>query len=307
MFSANGDAPATAGNPPVIGVGRRMMWYPDKAAFRAGYVSGTLWDKDSIGRYSFAAGINTKAVGIGSTALGYLTNATGYYATSLGVGSQALGYAAIAAGENSSAAGNYSIAAGQQSIANGLASTAMGYQSTAGGYASTAMGYQSTAGGDYSFAMGQKSFANTNVATAIGYIDTATGHTSLAVGGGIYARSWGEVAVGTYNLDYNAAGITSINSADHVFVVGNGTSPGNRSNAMTVMKNGNVGIGMVIPTQKLDVAGTVNATSFKGDGGMLINVVNTTAAQTIACSTIVPKLTVIVPKESVLFFCCTQF
>ena len=28
------------GNPPVSGVGTRMMWYPDKAAFRAGYAGG---------------------------------------------------------------------------------------------------------------------------------------------------------------------------------------------------------------------------------------------------------------------------
>ena len=35
VFTAIGDIPATPGNVPVSGAGRRMMWYPDKAAFRA--------------------------------------------------------------------------------------------------------------------------------------------------------------------------------------------------------------------------------------------------------------------------------
>src|SRR4051812_30352673 len=64
LFSANGDVPFPVfRNPPVSGQGRRMMWYPDKAAFRAGYVSGANWDKDSIGSYSFATGSDAKAKG----------------------------------------------------------------------------------------------------------------------------------------------------------------------------------------------------------------------------------------------------
>ncbi|MBA2249132.1 MAG: hypothetical protein H0W12_02955 [Chitinophagaceae bacterium] len=54
VFTATGDIPVTPGNPPISGVGRRMMWYPGKAAFRVGYVSAAKWDKDSIGNYSFA-------------------------------------------------------------------------------------------------------------------------------------------------------------------------------------------------------------------------------------------------------------
>lgn len=56
VFTANGLVPATPGNPPVSGEGRRMMWYADKAAFRSGYVINNYWDKDSIGNYSVAAG-----------------------------------------------------------------------------------------------------------------------------------------------------------------------------------------------------------------------------------------------------------
>src|SRR6476659_1471931 len=79
VFSASNDIPVTPGNPPIGGAGRRMMWYPDKAAFRTGYVMGSEWDKDSIGIYSVAAGFGAKATGNTSISLGNATNASGAY------------------------------------------------------------------------------------------------------------------------------------------------------------------------------------------------------------------------------------
>ncbi|HWR32857.1 MAG TPA: hypothetical protein VN451_05005, partial [Chitinophagaceae bacterium] len=82
----NGDAlfrgatilPGTPGNPPTSGQGIRMMWYQDKAAFRAGYVSSTQWDKDSIGDYSFATGESNKAKGKYAAAFGISNNVSGW-------------------------------------------------------------------------------------------------------------------------------------------------------------------------------------------------------------------------------------
>ena len=68
LFSASGDTSLTPDLPPIQGAGRRMLWYSDKAAFRAGFVDGTQWD--DIGAYSFASGYNTKASGLMSTAMG---------------------------------------------------------------------------------------------------------------------------------------------------------------------------------------------------------------------------------------------
>jgi hypothetical protein len=48
---------------PDLGGGSRMMYYPGKAAFRAGSVNGTQWDNSNTGIYSFAAGYNTTASG----------------------------------------------------------------------------------------------------------------------------------------------------------------------------------------------------------------------------------------------------
>src|SRR2546428_8489714 len=41
---------------PATGTGTRMMWYPGKAAFRAGYVGGTEWEDANVGIYSTAMG-----------------------------------------------------------------------------------------------------------------------------------------------------------------------------------------------------------------------------------------------------------
>ncbi|SDH49302.1 hypothetical protein SAMN04487996_14014 [Dyadobacter soli] len=62
VFHAPGDATAGLPASPVIGEGRRMMWYADKAAFRAGYVGSddNYWDEINIGKYSFAGGYNTR-------------------------------------------------------------------------------------------------------------------------------------------------------------------------------------------------------------------------------------------------------
>src|ERR1700730_12391517 len=68
LFSAADDIPGTPAPLPTVGAGRRMMWYPDKAAFRAGYIWNTQWDNNNIGNYSFAAGNSTTASGQYSTA-----------------------------------------------------------------------------------------------------------------------------------------------------------------------------------------------------------------------------------------------
>lgn len=61
-----------------------MMWYPDKAAFRAGYITGSQWDKDNIGTYSMATGYGSTANQGYSTAMGFFSTASGLASTALG-------------------------------------------------------------------------------------------------------------------------------------------------------------------------------------------------------------------------------
>src|SRR5688500_1728883 len=55
---------------PAEGSGTRMMWYPEKAAFRAGYIDGTQWGDANIGNYSVAIGSSVRASGDNSVAMG---------------------------------------------------------------------------------------------------------------------------------------------------------------------------------------------------------------------------------------------
>ncbi len=154
LFSAIGQADLTPGNPPLQGAGRRMMWYADKAAFRAGYTSGINWDKVNIGDYSFATGLNTTASGFSSTAMGISTIASGDNSTAMGMSTTASGLRSTAIGYGTTANDDYSTAMGYGTTASGEYSTAMGYNTTASGVHSTAMGYGTTASGDRSTAMG---------------------------------------------------------------------------------------------------------------------------------------------------------
>jgi hypothetical protein len=65
---------------PATGAGTRLMWYPAKAAFRAGQVGlnrdGTQWDAAKVGTHSVALGLDPKASGIASIALGDATVAS---------------------------------------------------------------------------------------------------------------------------------------------------------------------------------------------------------------------------------------
>src|SRR6266404_2837894 len=68
-FLVNGTVDA-ASTVPNLGIGSRMIFYPGKAAFRAGYVNGTQWDNANVGLFSSAIGYGTIASGFYSTALG---------------------------------------------------------------------------------------------------------------------------------------------------------------------------------------------------------------------------------------------
>ncbi|HOY30936.1 MAG TPA: hypothetical protein PKW80_03565 [Bacteroidales bacterium] len=229
------------GEPPVSGAGTRMMWYPDKGAFRAGTVIGPNWDKDSIGYLSFAAGFDTRAKDY-STALGYATTATGVVST-------AMGFATTAYGDYSMAFGSYAFAWGDHS-------TAMGYQTIASGHITTALGDHTVAYGERSTAMGYNTYASGLTSTAIGHGTIASGDYSAAMGISTAAPSFCETVIGLYNSPYTPASMTGWNNNDRLFVIGNGSNDDTRSNAVTVLKSGNVGIGTSSPVALLHTSGT---------------------------------------------------
>ena len=91
---------------------------------------------------------------------------------------------------------------------------------------------------------------------AAGYNTKAGGKGSFAAGNELSAPSYAEAAVGTFNSAYTPLNTTSFNSNDRVFSVGNGSSSTNRSNAMTILKSGKVGLlGTTTPDDLLYLEG----------------------------------------------------
>jgi len=252
LFSALANMPLTPGLPPHQGYGRRMMWYPDKAAFRVGFVSGFQWDKDSIGNYSFAGGFDSKAKGEGSNALGYQSSSTGDFSTAVGFNAIASGFSSTALGGSTKAIGNGSTAMGIQTTASGVNSTALGWTTIASGDFSTALGYGTTAGGEFS--------------TAIGVLTSASGNGSIAMGGSTIAKGFRSTVLGVFNDSILTSNENSISSTTPLFIVGNGNNNISRSNAMTVLKNGNTGIGTNAPLSRLHV--TDSAVLFSAAGNI---------------------------------------
>jgi microcystin-dependent protein len=152
VFTA--ELPATPNYPPVSGIGNRMMWYADKAAFRVGRVSALQWDKDSVGYYSFASGLNSKAKGLSATAMGYQGTAAGISSTAIG--------------NEATANADYATAIGYKTTANGINSTAFGNTTTANAYNSTALGFQTRAMGNFSTALGVYNVTKGFSSTVIG-------------------------------------------------------------------------------------------------------------------------------------------
>ncbi len=212
-----------------LGAGAKLMWLPEKRAFRVGFLAtgaaSTYWDTDSIGIYSYASGLNTRAQGFGATASGRDTEAVGSYA--------------FASGYFSNADGNYS--------------TAMGFNTDALALGSTALGYSSDAEQNYSF--------------AAGYFAEAQAIYSVAIGNSVQAQSYSSTAIGRYNV--GGGNPDSWVLTDPVFEIGIGTGNTSRANAVTVRKNGNVGIGITAPLAELHVNGQVRfaTVEYFEDGG----------------------------------------
>ncbi|MDX9697283.1 MAG: hypothetical protein RBT49_15945, partial [Bacteroidales bacterium] len=87
---------------------------------------------------------------------------------------------------------------------------------------------------------------------AMGYKGKATGSYAIAIGNNVTAQSYSSFVTGYYNIiGGNSATPTA---TDPLFVIGNGTYiiP---SNAITVLHNGNTGIGTNSPNVKMDING----------------------------------------------------
>ena len=156
------------------------------------------------------------ATGFSSTALGEETTASGPRSTAMGYGAKATGSVSIAMGEETEASGEFAVAMGDRTVASEQSSTAFGSGTSA---------------------------INTH-ATALGESTTASGKSATSMGIGTKAESIGSLAIGRNNIAGGDAFVWQPN--DPLFEIGNG-SDAVANNALTVLKNGKVGIGTANP------------------------------------------------------------
>ncbi|HAB26668.1 MAG TPA: hypothetical protein DCE27_02040, partial [Xanthomarina gelatinilytica] len=151
------------------------------------------------------------------------------------IGSNAvdLSYSFYASNTNG-ALGDNSFSIGNEPSAIGNNSIAMGTYANASGYNSMAFGFSSDAIGENSVALGLFANASASNSIAIGYGTIADDNNSTVIG------NWNDATI----------------SSQTFIQVGNGTGSANRSNALTVLKNGNTGIGTTSPAVKLHIDGT---------------------------------------------------
>ncbi|MEO6541787.1 MAG: tail fiber domain-containing protein, partial [Ferruginibacter sp.] len=252
---------------------------------------GTL--NTASGDFSIAMGSNSNATALSAVAIGNTVNASGNYSNALGRGttasqenaiamgfnSNATALSAVAIGNTVNASGNYStafgrgttatqdntIAMGLNSNATSLSAVAIGNTVNASGNYAVAMGKSTSSSGIASFALGELSTASGQTAIAIGFGTTASGAASTSMGTITAAREYSSTSMGFFTIARSAYSLVTgiyndTSNTNRLFEIGNGTAFNARSNALTVLTNGNVGIGATNPTKQTEIIGAASAT-----------------------------------------------
>ena len=160
-------------------------------------------------------------------AAGNYSNAIGYHTRAMADYSHAEGINTIAAG----ASGAACHAEGDSSIAAGAAAHAEGSNTRAYGTASHSEGIDCTASGNYSHAGGGGCTASGNNSFVHGAACIASGHNSAAFGARTVAGADNQLVCGYSNLERDNT---------YLFIVGNGRSGAEHSNAFEVDNRGNL-------------------------------------------------------------------
>lgn len=227
---------------PVNGTQDTLFFFDiSTGAFRSGRMNGgNAWMQDSLGAFSFASGEDVRA--------------SGTHSAVFGKDSWAEGDASFAFGANARATAPQAIALGSNNEASGLGSLATGNQTDAAGQFATSMGNLTEASGSNSIATGSQTKAMGGQSTAMGIQSEAVGSYSVAMGRTTKAEAHNSTAIGRFNVGGGSP--FSWEENEPLFEIGNGDDANNLSNAMTILKNGNVGIGTHQPEEKLDVDAT---------------------------------------------------
>ncbi len=108
---------------------------------------------------------------------------------------------------------------------------------------------------NFSLIFGEESYTGNYGSMSFGYRSHSAGFWSIAMGSGAKSISRNAVALGEYNDTSNMTSSFNRVTTDPVLVVGNGFADNARSNALTILRNGRIGIGTVTPQYLLHTRG----------------------------------------------------
>ena len=142
--------------------------------------------------------------------------------------------------------------------ATGVHSKNLGRFGNSIGLGSINLGYSGTSSGAFS--------------TNIGHVGISSGQGSFNAANESEAPSFQETVLGLYATNYTPNQIATYDANDRLFNIGNGINSISRSDAFTLLKNGNVGIGYdqfqsVDTGQRLQVFGSIKASGFEIPSG----------------------------------------
>lgn len=220
------------------------------------------------GIYAIAAGFSDTADGQYAVVAGGRENRAAAFEATVGGG-----YSNLAWGTNATVAGGYNnhAYAGSSVVAGGSNNGALGNTSfVGGGTVNIASGIGSVVSGgevntvsgrDAVISGGTLNLASANYSSVLGGANNiSSGQYSVSSGYENTAQSYGEWVGGVY-ATIGSGNSFSFTGSDRLFVLGNG-SPTRRSNAVTILKNGNTGIGnrtnVLNPTNKLHLSDSIN-------------------------------------------------
>lgn len=123
-----------------------------------------------------------------------------------------------------------------------------------------------------------------NRSAAFGFNTEASGDRSTAFGNATEAFCYAEITMGSYNTTITPLSKTTWNTNDRLFVIENGNSSANRSNALVMLKNGNTTLNGELT---LDPTGTSSYTlpTHRGTAGQVLSIDNATTGTTTWTST----------------------
>jgi hypothetical protein len=203
---------------PSLENGDMLLWYPRKAAFRVGYKS-------------FASDAwDDASIGLNSVGFGLSPKASGVGSISMGAHNIASGASAISVGNYNEAANDYTAAFGNATLASGQAA----------------------------FSTGNSTVASGSSAFAAGNSTKSLGSSSFSAGNHLFSKAVSSATFGQWNDESDSPNPNTSSLSDRIFQIGNGSGLSfARSNAFTVLRNGNIGIGnnALVPQFILDIGG----------------------------------------------------